>query len=68
MEPLIFAIIAAGTGYKQNESFVPEPAEFLPFDLRALERSYSCGGQRREFAFKSAGIADHSSRRQRIEL
>ena len=41
MEPLIFAIIAAGTGYKQNESFVPEPAEFLPFDLRALERSYS---------------------------
>ena len=40
MEPLIFALIAARGGYKQDQSFVPEPAEFLPFDLRALERSY----------------------------
>jgi hypothetical protein len=37
---LIFALIARRGGYKQSDSFVPEPAEFLPFDLRALERLY----------------------------
>jgi hypothetical protein len=40
MEPLVFAIIAARTGYNQTDGFVPEPAEFLPFDLRALKRSH----------------------------
>jgi hypothetical protein len=40
MEPLVFAIIAVRKGYQQNENFVPEPTQFLPFDLRALNRSY----------------------------
>jgi hypothetical protein len=37
---LIFELIAPRIGYKQSDSFVPEPAAFLPFDLQALERSY----------------------------
>jgi hypothetical protein len=40
MEPLIFAIVAARKGYSQWETVVPEPAEFQPFDFRALKRSY----------------------------
>lgn len=40
MEPLVFAIIAMLNGFKRQETFVPEPAEFRPFDLRALKRSY----------------------------
>ena len=40
MEPLVFAIVALHKGYHQEETLVPEPAEFLPFDLRALNRSY----------------------------
>ena len=41
MEPLVFAIVALHKGYHQEEILlVPEPAEFLPFDLRALKRSY----------------------------
>ena len=41
MEALIFALIAARNGYTQRETFVPEPAEFQPFDLRALRHSYN---------------------------
>jgi hypothetical protein len=40
MEPLIFALIAVRNGYKQEESFVPEPDKFQPFDLRALGQVY----------------------------
>ena len=40
MEALVFAIIAVRNGYKLQETIVPEPAEFQPFDLRALKRSY----------------------------
>jgi hypothetical protein len=41
MEPLVFAIVALRKGYKlQEETVVPEPAEFRPFDVRALKRSY----------------------------
>jgi len=40
MEALVFALIAVRNGYTQQETFVPEPAEFQPFDLRALTRSY----------------------------
>lgn len=40
MEPIVFAIAAIRNGYKQQETIVPEPAEFQPFDLRALKRSY----------------------------
>lgn len=40
MEPLVFATIATLSGLKQKETYVPEPAEFRPFDLRALRRSY----------------------------
>lgn len=40
---LIFELIAPRVGYKQSDSFVPEPAAFVPFDLRALERSYGSG-------------------------
>ena len=40
METLIFGILAMRKGFKQQETVVPEPAEFRPFDLRALRRSY----------------------------
>ena len=40
MEPLIFAMIAFRNGYKQEESLVPEPDDFQPFDVRALGRVY----------------------------
>ena len=40
MEALVFAIIAVRNGYTLQETIVPEPAEFRPFDLRALKRSY----------------------------
>jgi hypothetical protein len=40
MEALVFAIIAVRNGYKLEETIVSEPAEFQPFDLRALKRSY----------------------------
>ena len=41
MEPLIFALIAVRNGYKQEESFVPEPDDFQPFDVRALGHVYN---------------------------
>jgi hypothetical protein len=41
MEPLIFAMIAFRNGYKQEESLVPEPDDFQPFDVRALGRVYN---------------------------
>ncbi len=41
MEALVFALIAVRNGYNQQETFVAEPAEFQPFDLRALKRSHS---------------------------
>jgi len=40
MEALVFALIAIRNGYYVQETIVPEPAEFQPFDLRALKRSY----------------------------
>jgi hypothetical protein len=39
----VFALIAAvavRNGYNRQETFVPEPAEFQPFDLRALKQAY----------------------------
>jgi hypothetical protein len=41
MEALIFALIATRNGYAQHETFVPQPAKFQPFDLRALRHSYN---------------------------
>ena len=41
MEPLIFAMIAFRNGYKQEESLVPEPDDFQPFDVRAQGRVYN---------------------------
>ena len=38
MDTLVFGLIAANNLNKQQEPIVPEPAEFQPFDLRALER------------------------------
>ena len=41
MEVLVFALIVVRNGYHwQQDAFVPEPAKFRPFDLRALKRSY----------------------------
>jgi hypothetical protein len=40
MEALVFAILAVRNGYKLEETIVPEPAEFQPFNLRALKASY----------------------------
>jgi hypothetical protein len=39
MEALIFALIARRNGYTRRETFVPEPSEFQPSDLRALSLS-----------------------------
>jgi hypothetical protein len=36
MELLVFAVIAARNGYQLEEIFVSDPAQFRPFDLRAL--------------------------------
>ena len=42
MEPLVFAVIALRNGYnKQEESLVPEPDGFQPFDIRALGHVYN---------------------------
>jgi hypothetical protein len=38
MEALVFGLIAVRNGFNKPETFVPEPAEFQPFDLRALKR------------------------------
>jgi hypothetical protein len=38
---LISALIGPRNGYTQDETFVPESAEFQPFDLRALRHSYN---------------------------
>jgi hypothetical protein len=43
MEPLVFAIVALRKGFKLEETTVPEPAEFRPFDVRALKRTYQAG-------------------------
>src|SRR5271165_4377579 len=40
MEALIFALIATRNWYTPRETVVSEPAEFQPFDLRALRDSY----------------------------
>ena len=40
METLVFGILAMRKGLKQQDTIVPEPAEFRPFGLRALRRSY----------------------------
>ena len=40
MEPLVFAIASLYKSYTKQDTIVPEPAEFRPFDLRALRRSY----------------------------
>ncbi|MBV8174057.1 MAG: hypothetical protein JO151_05770 [Verrucomicrobia bacterium] len=40
MEVLVFALIAVRNGYNQQETFVPEPAKFQPFDLQALKQAY----------------------------
>ena len=41
METLIFAVIAVRNGYKQEQSLVPEPDDFQPFDVRALGHVYN---------------------------
>jgi hypothetical protein len=40
MEALVFGLLAVRNGYQQQETFAPEPAEFRPFDLRALKQAY----------------------------
>jgi hypothetical protein len=39
MEILIFALVAAYNGHRQQERVVAEPEEFQPFDLQALRKS-----------------------------
>ena len=38
LDTLVFGIIAVNNLNKEQEQIVAEPAEFQPFDLRALER------------------------------
>ena len=40
MEPLALALAVLYKRYTDRDTFVPEPAEFRPFDLRALKRPY----------------------------
>jgi hypothetical protein len=41
METLVFGIIAVRNGYKrEEESFVPEPERFQPFDVQELGNVY----------------------------
>jgi hypothetical protein len=40
-EAIIFALISPRNGYTQHERFIPESAEFQPFDLGALRHLYS---------------------------
>ena len=42
MEAVIFTLIG-----RRKETFVPESAEFQPFDLQALSRSYDGGENER---------------------
>jgi len=37
VDTLVFGPIAVNNLNKEQEPFVPEPAEFQPFDVRALE-------------------------------
>ena len=37
MDTLVFGLIAVNNLNKEQEPIVPEPTEFQPFDLRALE-------------------------------
>ena len=54
MEALVIALLATRAMYRQQDSSVPEPAEFQPFDLQALRfpRSYQ-GRQHREAIARS---------------
>ena len=49
MEALVFALIAVGNGYHQQETIVPEPTEFQPFDLRATLRAGRLIGRKRSW-------------------
>jgi hypothetical protein len=40
METFVFGMITVRNGYKQEESFVPEPEKFQPFDVRELGNVY----------------------------
>ena len=40
MEPSAFAIALLRKACREQDTTVPEPAEFRPFDLQALKRSY----------------------------
>ena len=41
METLVFALVAIRNGYKQEETFVLEPEDFQPFDVRMLAQVYN---------------------------
>ena len=55
METLIFALIATRDGYTPRETVVSEPADFQPFDLRALRDSYIAEDNSPERALYSFG-------------
>ena len=41
MEPFVFGLIVLNNLNNEQEPIVPEPTEFQPFDLRALEYPYN---------------------------
>ena len=63
MEILVYSLVAVYYGvYQKEESSVREPAEFKPFDLRALKRSYEAEEERhslsgRQKAFVTQGAS-----------
>jgi hypothetical protein len=57
MEALISTLIARRNGYTTRETFVPEPAESQPFDLRALSLSDDVEDYSPDRAPKTSGRA-----------
>jgi hypothetical protein len=41
MEALIFALVAMMKLFRHEEKMVPEPLQFRPFDIQALEHVYN---------------------------
>jgi hypothetical protein len=56
METVAFTLIGTRT-----EAFVPELAEFLPFDLQALSRSYSEGSYRNRPSHREESLVVQAS-------
>jgi len=57
MDTLVFGLIAVNNLNKEQEPIVPEPAEFQPFGLRALEFNARDNSPSRSFDRKQSYVA-----------